>query len=89
MVLSVFCLVLSFVYQVYANGIHTGGPQFDTGTWDMVTHDDTSREIGFGRKYPNADTSDGNYATYALDDLLVWNGYILTDAEILQLYNSY
>ncbi len=55
----------------------------------MVAHDDTSREIGFGRKYPDADRSDGKYATYCLDEFLVWNDYTLSEAEIVQLYNSY
>ncbi len=74
---------------MYENSILTGGPDFDPGTWNMVAHDDTSREIGFGRKYPDADRSDGKYATYCLDDFLVWNDYILSQAEIVQLYNSY
>ncbi len=66
-----------------------GGPPFTPGSQTLNAHDHTTRQIGFGRKYPDADRPDGNYATYRIDDFLIWNGYLLSDAEILQLYNLY
>ena len=72
-------------FKVYTDGIF-GGPPFSSNTQGLNAHDYTTRQIGFGRKYPDVD---GNYATYRIDDLIIWNGFLLSDAEILQLYYSY
>ena len=86
--LQVFVCVLIY-FQIYTDGTFSGHAPFDYDDFQTQNApDQTTRQIGFGRKYPDRHQAD-EYATFAIDDFLIWNGYLLSDAEILQLYNSY